>query len=235
MRDFAHAGDLGDIIYSLPVIRELGGGVLRLRPRGYTDKPMTQERANLLIPLIEKQPYIKGVYFDPRSETLPGEVDLDQFRGHLQAGNLVGSHAAACGVTMDHWNPKPWLETPVEMYTGRTAVNRTHRYLNPWFDWREALDYGHRPVFYGMQEEFESLVSLTHRIDYEPTADMWELAKAINQSLMFVGNQSAPFAVAVGLGKRAVLAVSPQVPNCLFHRPNIHNYFMGAILPEMFE
>ena len=34
MKTFKHSGDMGDIIFSLPTIRALGGGVLYLDPRG---------------------------------------------------------------------------------------------------------------------------------------------------------------------------------------------------------
>ena len=233
MQQFAHAGDLGDIIYSLPTIRALGGGVLRLRPAGYTDKPMTQERADLLIPLIEKQPYIERVYFDASPHEVPGEVNLDRFRAHLGAGNLVGSHAEACGIKLDHWSPEPWIEG-FQAYTDHgwhAAINVTARYHNPWFPWDHIT--GNEDTFIGTEAEYKAFRSrVTATPPWSITPNFAVVADIIASSRCFVGNQSSPYAVAVGMGHPAILAVSPQVPNCLFHRSNIQNYFMGELFVD---
>ena len=72
-KTFKHSGDLGDIIYSLPVIKSLGGGLLFLDTTGGADEPSCKAQCmdgktnfnktsyEFIKPLIEAQPYIKGV------------------------------------------------------------------------------------------------------------------------------------------------------------------------------
>ena len=60
---FRHAGDAGDIIYSLPVIRNKGGGTLYLEPAVYTRVKMTPERVETFRELLEAQHYIDAVKF----------------------------------------------------------------------------------------------------------------------------------------------------------------------------
>ena len=65
---FLHSGDLGDIIYSLPSIKKLGGGTLYLNPsannlqNNYPIKTkLTKNSINLLRPLLLEQEYIYDV------------------------------------------------------------------------------------------------------------------------------------------------------------------------------
>mgnify|MGYP003646269620 CR=1 FL=1 len=52
------------------------------------------------------------------------------------------------------------------------------------------------------------------------TESLIELAKQIAKCSLFIGNQSAPFAIAIALGKPVILAASTEAPNCMFHRKN---------------
>jgi hypothetical protein len=67
MKTFRHSGDLGDIIYSLPAIKELGGGILYLNTNKTTPKypgtptKFSEKGAEILKPLLLKQSYIQDV------------------------------------------------------------------------------------------------------------------------------------------------------------------------------
>jgi len=85
---FRHSGDLGDIIYSLPLIRSLGGGILYLNPGkplpvpidGIPTRKFTSRKTlGMIRPLLKAQPYLVDV-----REWNGEEVDyeLDRFRNH---------------------------------------------------------------------------------------------------------------------------------------------------------
>jgi hypothetical protein len=71
------AGDCGDVIYSLPALKALGGGALRLHPAPYTTARMTPAAAESLATLLREQPYVA----DCRFAESPEGVDLDGWRG----------------------------------------------------------------------------------------------------------------------------------------------------------
>jgi hypothetical protein len=76
---FRHSGKLGDIIYSLPAVRALGGGVFYVdHITGYMAKPpLGIETARMMVDLLETQKYIhRAALYRKESVT----YDLDRFR-----------------------------------------------------------------------------------------------------------------------------------------------------------
>ena len=72
MRVFSSAGDCG-VIDSLPAVKALGGGALRLFPAGYTTARMTPALAGSLATLLRGQSYVVDCRFAER----PEGVNLD--------------------------------------------------------------------------------------------------------------------------------------------------------------
>lgn len=78
---FKHSGDLGDIIFSLPAIRALGGGVLYLDPNGGQHSPLVNWAAKTSTKLL--------LHLDPESDQgipvteLPGKT-----RTNLNAASI---------------------------------------------------------------------------------------------------------------------------------------------------
>jgi hypothetical protein len=83
-RVFTHSGATGDIIFSLPTIRAMGGGKLIITN-------FHKQRADSIRKLIEVQPYISSVEW---SELKPSYTyDLDKFRQYASHhNNLVEAH-----------------------------------------------------------------------------------------------------------------------------------------------
>lgn len=81
---FKHSGDVGDLWYSLPIIKKYGKGNVYLNPFGLRTKKVdgtrsgfTKELIDLCIPLLEAQPYVnKASVWDGRKVT----IDIDNFR-----------------------------------------------------------------------------------------------------------------------------------------------------------
>jgi hypothetical protein len=76
---FRHSGKLGDIVYSLPAVRALGGGIFYVdAATTYFEKPaLGREKAQMMADLLETQNYIhRAAIFDGE----PITCDLDRFR-----------------------------------------------------------------------------------------------------------------------------------------------------------
>jgi hypothetical protein len=80
VNSFRHSGKLGDIIYSLPAVRALGGGVFYVdAATTYFEKPaLGRDAAQMMVDLLKTQEYIhSAAIFNGE----PISCDLDRFRG----------------------------------------------------------------------------------------------------------------------------------------------------------
>lgn len=237
---FYHSGDLGDIIFSLPAMAHLGGGTILLgrtlgvniSPRVRTRELMTQKRANLIIPLLEKQPY---VYAAKYTNVFPAEkvLNLNRFRilidQFLKANRLVGASISLYRYNLRVFNIStddelaPWLTNinPVTA-TGRDiAVARSPRYRNPAFPWGPIMErYHHRMFFLGIKSEWQAMQEVSNKtIPFFETENLLTAAEWIAGAKVFIGNQSAPAAIAEGLKMPVVQEACPYASTSLFNRP----------------
>lgn len=230
---YYHSGDLGDVIYAGPVIRELGGGRLTLGPENRTPmptrEPMTPNKFRLIAPLLAAQPYISSVEW---SQTLPAVTyDLNQFRMSIiseQCDIKPGMNLAR--VPLKHFGQRleadseAWLtvDEPLTLTGKSVVISRSLRYHNPRFNWKEVMRlYGQDAIFLGTESEHREFCRNFGAIDYHKCNDLLEVARIIAGVKLFIGNQSAPYAIAEGLKQNAILEVGLQAPNCYFLRPNV--------------
>jgi hypothetical protein len=239
--DFFHSGDLGDVIYSLPVIKAMGGGRLFLHdePGVETMHRMSVERVKLIGPLLVKQPYIQGVApLFPSGNT--HVVNLNLFR---QAGLdfvniwLPEVQALTWGLSPDIAKER-WLHVNVHpnRYVSPVIFSRSQRYRNTEFKWPSVIaKYGKYAVFIGTPEEHAAFnTEYGCSIDYYHTPTLLDAAEIIASCDLFVGNQSAPLAIAEGLKKRIICEVCPRCPNCISPRPDfLAGWGENMVLPEL--
>ncbi len=211
-------GDLGDEIAAMPIARHLGKASFLL-----SDNPMCKKitpRINLLKPLMESQSYIK------RCDVWYGEPithDVAPWRdGGVEFGkNLLELHAGWVGLEVDQ---SPWLTVePDERFQDKIVINRSTRHRSDYFPWAEVMN--HFPVedmvFIGLPEEHTQHVNeFGVKVLYHPTKDLYECAKIIQASKLFIGNQSSCINIAIGLGKRFCLETSLSSVDCLYNRPD---------------
>jgi hypothetical protein len=215
MQVFGHSGDLGDIIYSLPAIKALGGGRLILFDSpGKTAHGMNPAKVDRLRPLLEQQDYIESVeWSDVRVET-----NLNGFRDHHHHGNLADMHLATHGLEWRH-RVSPWLFVDPKP-VAKVVVQRSLRYGGN-FPWREAVEvYGKDAVFVGFKDEHEEFCSKFGDIPHYDAKDFLELAQVIAGSEWFIGNQSSPLAVAHGLKHPVMMEICPggAQQHCVYQR-----------------
>lgn len=234
---FHHSGDLGDIIYSLPTIRALGGGVLLLSPDlkyHETREIMTPRRFENIKSLLTRQPYLDEVVL---GEILHPDTDYDLNIGRkvfVEAGNGASperqQEILATPLTQVYLNAfdvpreaerEAWLEvdTHVEVPGRPVVINRSQRYHNPDFNWRAIVErYSDRAIFVGLPKEHAAFVEKFGYVPYYPTENLLDVARVIAGCKLFIGNQSCPHAIAEGLKAPVILEVCREVPNCCFKR-----------------
>lgn len=214
---FAHAGDLGDVIWALPSIRALGGGILKFSPKGYAREPMTQMRVNLISPLLMEQPYIKDVQIHDE-----GYVDFDfrQFRTlHKQHSNLSRDQAEWTGAKID--TSGPWLTLPPCKATGHIIINRTDRYRNELFPWATLhRSLGDHLRFVGLPKEHEDFETDFGTVPYLPTETLLDVALLIKGSRNFIGNQSVCNAIAEALKHPRSQETCLEAQDCIYDGEN---------------
>jgi hypothetical protein len=228
---FKHSGDLGDIIFALPTIRALGGGVLYLDPDGGMSDPfvkwrhLTRTRLNAasigeLAPLLRQQPYITDVRHWLGE---PVDHNLDQFRAHLRFDNLADSHLAAFGLPLTH-RDTPWLRVgdPVRVPGKDLVIARSLKNQGNHAFWEINVD-GFRPraIFVGLPIEHQAFTHVFGPIEHYPTPDLLTLARVIAGAATFIGNVSFPHALAEAMKKPMHVEYDRTYCPVIFRRPGV--------------
>lgn len=247
MKKFKHSGSFSDIIYSLPFVRQQGGGDLvvllnnlanALKANGTADSEITSEYRNkitqtqldMLLPLLKRQPYINNAY---AHDGYPTDYDLDLCKGFLYK-KFRGNHVEAYYKCFDvDYKPyqvvQPWLE--VDNFTfAPVIINRTARYRNQRQDcadmWRtldKKINFKKNALFVGAEEEYGDFVSyFGFDIGYHPVNDFHAMAGVIAGADLFIGNQGFAYSLAQGLGKPTICETRKDIPlsenDCFFKR-----------------
>lgn len=229
---FRHSGDIGDLIYAMPVIsalceRDGCRGTLAISASTLTRVKAGQGTVDLLKRLIESQCPIDEVRLHYGE---PVRYDLDRWRGSPNYGTrvlatLAQMHAEAFGLSAELFE-KPWIKLPEKGSMG-VVIARSPRYQNPAFPWKEILKKWPLASFVGLQSEYDAMTQIypaeMASVEYHPTKDFLELAEFIRGRSLFIGNQSSPFAVAEALKKPVIqetcLGMHGQgAANCVFRR-----------------
>jgi hypothetical protein len=230
-QSFKHSGARGDIIYSLPTIRAMGGGKLYLvRESGtYLGVAMSLQELNWMREMLVGQCGITAV------EEWKGQAvqyNLDRFRSFntLVAQNLQEAHLVVFGATADL--SLPWLDKArfVPKHVADIVVSRSNRYDGP-LRWHELKGFEARAVFLGFEDEwkiFKAMTGLEIAL-YQPESYA-DVCSVLLGSKLFIGNQSFVYALAEALKVNRVQQASLVCPNCLPIGSNGHIVLTKKIL-----
>jgi hypothetical protein len=228
--NFSTMGTFGDTVYSLCLVKILGGGNMYVKLhaldafcRRHFGWPnalaaagrYTKKDYEVLAPLLRAQDYLDQV--SVWEDQCVDHSFEDHWKHHMLEGwkgNQTECYALAAGLDIHDTSLRkklwyePWL-TPVNpiKITGKpVVVNRTPRHLHGalgtgWKTWNDN-HLAEYAVFVGSEEEHQSFEDeFQIKIQHYKTDDLLHLARVIQGCEQFIGNQSAALSIAIGLGK----------------------------------
>lgn len=250
MPTFKHSGVFGDLLYSLPVVKRLGGGEFYLHldrinwigehyyghpPHSLHQGRMNQADFDYMRDFMLAQDYIQDFQALPADTTV--DHDLDRFRDIFvdHPANYIAVYAWTFGI-VDAYNlwMQPWLTVPEPKKVASVVINRTERYLplqlsKAWQRWQdEGIEQ--QAVFVGLDHEYELFQQrVGYNIPHVKIHTMLELASIIAGADLYIGNQSQGLALAQGLGVRYNAELRQDLPlernECYFPGQPWANYF----------
>lgn len=251
MNTFRHSGTLGDLIYSLSIVKKMTPGKFLVALHniencvsqyGYRpDEVATEHRGRftesdyeLLKPLLKRQSYIESVGTWQSGDPEP-DVDLDRFRGTLFRGfegNYVQAYHLAFGMPFTLQDlDSAWLEAdPVTV--APIVLSRTSRYQSPSGEavWQSLVNQpgvADNAIFVGtVQEHADFQTQVGIKVKHHKVENFLELANIVAGAQMVMANQNFVYSLAMALARPAVLEtikIKPLQQNeCFFPRANIH-------------
>lgn len=218
MRSFYHAGDIGDVIYSLYVMQALGGGKLYLGERTSYEKlqprvGITRPIFTRMVTLLKSQTYIRDLQWIAQPPFV--DYDLNRFREHwlgllptCRTSHLLEMNCHAFKVPFVP--TVAWLEAPA-LHVAPVVLARSFRQRNHHFPWGTVLSrYSDACVFVGTLEEHDDFVHRYGYVKHYDTPTLLRLAEVIKGSHLFIGNSSAPLAIAEALKVNVVQETSEE-------------------------
>lgn len=240
MLRFKHSGRMGDLLYALPIIKTLGGGDLVVGvnvPGAFEpDHPsgalqITEDTYRFTLPFLRSLEYLTGVscLYHGGSLTATGDIDydLDAFRelpsrgidlryGHIPEWYSIVTGAqpdlTAAWINIERCDSSNLVRRGVlDTVRQSIIVNLTPRYRNRAVSYSFLSSYP--CIFVGLECEYKAFQTIVPGAKYVCVENLLELASVIAHGRLFVGNQSAAFAIAEGLKVKRVLERSLGCPN----------------------
>jgi len=219
---FSHSGHLGDLIYSLPLVKELAKKYIckfyvkinkkidnydKNHPSGNV---MINDRAGkLVLPLLQNQNYISSaeIYKDEKID-----IDLDIFR---EIPININFHSVRwyMHLTGTHFDmSQQYLDVdPHESVKNKIVIMRSPRYRNSYINY-SFLKNIDNIVCVGLLSEYEDLKKDIPNLEFYDCKDFLELAAIIKSSKFFIGNLCFAYSIAEGLKIPRLLEASPDFP-----------------------
>lgn len=237
-------GKIGDVIYSLPTIRELGGGILYLpesTPDGCSNLYSGLKELLLLQPYIkEVREYPSGLAYREKAPGIHIDFDMDDARLQPNKGltHIVKRYMDQFGVKVENWK-QPWLKVPSYSVENRwlwhnmpkeyCLINYTGRHIKndqlgitSKVNWKKVVDSIEYPVFFvGLFNEYTSFCETFNvHLPWIKTNNMLQLARFVKDAKAVYCNQSSVLALSQALGIEYHLEVKPHKRNCLLATNN---------------
>lgn len=256
---FAHFGNCGDVLASLPAIKEFYKKT-KIKPILYLVKdhpaiyyegcvhPIKDDKGNhvslnetmvkMLIPLLKEQDYLEDV-----KEWDGEEIDfnLSKIRdtnvncpyGDLRRWYFYIFPELACDLS------KKYLYVPdalKNLAKEKIIVCRTERYLNEKIDYSFLKPYENDIVFAGTNQEHTIFCNQFNlKIDKLEVNDFLELAQALRQSKFLLSNQTMIFQIAEGLKIPRIVELCHFAPNVIPVGENAFDFYAQIGLEYYFH
>jgi len=219
---FLHSGHLGDLVYALPVIKELSKShechfyiqSNKKIPVDYYKHPagkvfMDDRMLNLFLPLMKNQKFIHRV---EKYNNQKIDINFDIFRS-LPVNICFNSprwYFHISGVQVDLTDP--YLEVdPHDKIKNKIVIHRTFRHRNQFINYKFLRNYNDL-IFIGTNDEFEDLKKEVPNLELYDCKDYLDMARVIKSCKFFIGNQSVAYPIAEALKVPRILEAEPSFP-----------------------
>ena len=239
---FLHYGHLGDVVNSLPVIKELSKthkcnfyiqAKKPLEPNARHYKRfgdyvfLTDANVDKLLPLFMNQPYIHKVDKYTNQEI---DIDLNLIREMPIDFNIdsVRWYSQLTGIHTDLSVPYIFAE-PHDVIKNKVTIMRNVRRKNYFTNYKFLKKYENL-LFIGLKDEYEDLKKEVPNLEFYDCKDFLEMAQIVKSCKLFLGNLSFGYTIAEGLKVPRLLEASPEFPVVFPVGPNAfdsyhQNYF----------
>ena len=242
---FIHSGHVGDLIYSLPVIKELSKThncffyVQKNKPInvGYPGHPsgkvmLNAEIANKLLPLLKSQPYLRSanIYNNEKIDInldlfkdIPINVSFHQIRWFI---HITGVYA--------NMEEQFLFAEPKKDFNEKVVILRTSRNRNHFINYKFLKKYNNL-LFIGLENEFKDLKNEIPNLEFYNCKDFLEMAQIIKASKFYLGNLSGGYSIAEGLKIPRLLEACSDFPAVYPIGKNSYDFYHQCHFENLFQ
>ena len=244
---FSHCGHLGDIINSLPTIKELSKThkcnfyidaekPLEPNARNYKkfgDKVyLTNKNVNMLFPLLSKITYIQN--FDKLTNQkvdidfnlireMPINFNIDSVRWY---SHLTGVHSNLT---------EPYIFADAHKYIkNKVVIMRNTRRKNCIINYKFLKNYKDL-IFIGLEDEYEDLKKEVPNLEFYNCKNFLEVAEIIKASKFYLGNLSFGYTIAEGLKVPRLLESVPEFPLVYPNGKEAYDFYFQEHFEKLFN
>ncbi len=243
--NFIHSGHVGDLLYSLPVIKELSKNhdcCLYIKKNRainveYFGHPsgnvlLNENIINKLLPLLRLQPYFKSVeiYNNEKIDInldlyrdIPINISFHQFRWYV---HITGVH-------INMGDPYLFVEE-TKNFHDKVVILRTFRNRNHFINYKFLKNYKNL-LFVGLENEFDDLKKEIPNLEFYDCKDFLEMAKIIKSSKFYLGNLSAGYAISEGLKVPRLLEACSDFPAVYPIGNNSYDFYHQCHFETLFK
>ena len=219
---FLHSGHLGDLVYALPVIKDLSKNhechfyiqANKKIPVEYYKHPaggvyIYDRMLDLWLPLMKEQKFIHKV---EKYNNQDIDINFDIFRTlpvniHF---NSPRWYFHISGIQVDL--AEPYLDVkPHEKIKNKIVIHRTFRHRNQFINYKFLENYKDL-IFVGTKDEYDDLKKDVKNLEIYDCKDYLDMARVIKACKFFIGNQSVAYPIAEALKVPRILEAEPNFP-----------------------
>lgn len=255
-----HACNIGDIFATLAGLRQLSISIgkkiiftqqLNATAYYYTNAihgtvdnsgnmvTMNDQIWSMVKPLLEAQDYIEradvftGQHIDYDLNKIRGEINVHIPLFPIQKWIMYAFAEMQCSLD------RPWIHVPlsdeINPYWDKVVINRTARYQNPNIHYFFLKKYESHLIFAGTEGEHKDFCQLWGlNMPRVQVKDFVELAQILLKCSFMLGNQSACWNLAQGLGSHRLLELCSFAPNCTNFGDNGYEFLHQSSLEYLF-
>ena len=244
---FSHCGHLGDVINSLPTIKELSKThkcnffIHAEKPlddnaknyKGFGDNVyLTNKAVDMLMPLFNKLPYLQ------KTEKLTNQkIDIDFNLIRRMPINLnidsVRWYFHIVGVHGDLNTPYIFAD-PHKYIKNKVVIMRNTRRKNYITNYKFLKNYKDL-IFIGLEKEYQDLKNEVPNLEFYNCKDFLEMAEIIRACKFFLGNLSFGYTIAEGLKVPRLLESIPEFPLVYPNGINAYDFYFQSHFEKLFD